>query len=280
MVYDSDYREVVVTSVDTAYPMIEQGADSPGAFIVPPTARRITEILIGLGSIATDVITGTTSGIKLSGVGLPTIGVGWFAGPMIAQAGASAKDGGFVQGPLMRYKTNIPVNPGAEFDADFYMHGEDPGLCHGLLQIVYDSIPGRIVDADYREESLATANTLVTLGNRGAAASGDFKPLGKTIGEVIFGAITDPVGDDAAGLLLAPALHLTGPGLSIAGNYKFIGPCGAQHPDTDISGDAAMANPERHICDIKTKRAGTIRAQAMNIESTIALHAICGLCYI
>ena len=282
MVYDSDYREAPLAAIDTAYPLTQQGADTPGAFVVPTTASRITEIKIGFGSIATDVIMGATSAIKLEGTGLRVPAV-FLVGPMIAAAGAAATDGGFAVTQSMKYKTNIGVVGGNTIEVTGYMHGEVIGIGHLVVTIIYDGVPGKIVGGDYREETTgAAANTLVTLGRRGAVAEGDIIPAG-TIGEIVFGAIPDPVGHASDGLLIAPTLHLSGNGLLVNGNYKFTGSVGSQHPDTDIVGTGALALlPERYECGsgIATKANGRIRAQAQNIESIQSIHAIVGLCYV
>jgi hypothetical protein len=279
--YDSDFRECPCAAVDTAYPMTQQGADTPGSFVVPTTASRITTIKIFISGLVTDVVTGTTCAVHLTGAGLTGIGEGWFVGPMLSQSGAAATSGGWAYGDGMMYKTNIPVKPGATFQADAVINGEDPGTAHVLLWLEYDGVPGRIVDGDYREIDIgAAANTLVTLADRGTtAAEGDFKPRGN-ICEIVFGAALDPTGDAANGLVFAPALQLSGPGLVSAGNYKFLGPAGPTQPDTDVSGNgSAVVNPARYIVNIATKTGSTIRAQAQNIESINPSHSICGLLY-
>jgi hypothetical protein len=279
--YDSDFRECPCAAVDTMYPLTQQGADTPGAFVVPTTASRITGIKIMISGIATDVVTGSTCAIRLTGAGLTGIGEGWFVGPMMSLAGAAATSGGYEYRDGMLYKTNIPVKPGATFNAEAVVNGEDSGTPHILLWIEYDGVPGVIVDGDYREIDIgAAANTLVTLADRGATAGeGDFKPRG-TICEVVFGAALDPTGDAAAGLVFAPAAQLSGPGLIAAGNYKFLGPAGPTQPDTDVAGNQnCLCNPARYIVNIATKTGSTIRAQAQNIESINPGHAILGLLY-
>lgn len=281
MVYDTDYREAPLAAIDTAYPLTQQGADTPGPFIVPTTASKITGIYIGLGSLVQDVYVGTTSAVHLFGSGI-TIGEGYFPGPMMNAASAAATCGGYAQASPMKYKTNIPVKGGGTFSAEAFIHGEDPVSAHVILMIEYDGVPGRIRDCDYREETIgAAANTLTRLGVRGAGvAEPDFNPVG-TIGEVIFGAIMDPNGDAAASFTSAPALHLSGAGLLVNGNYKFIGACGFEQPDNDIAGNQAqILSPERYICNIQVKVGSQIRASAQNLESILSSHAICGLAYV
>ena len=281
MTYDTDYREAPLAAVDTAYPLTQQGADTPGAFVVPTTASRITAIKIFVSGIAADVVTGTTFAIHITGGGVK-LGNGWFVGPLCSLSGAAVTSGGFDYRGAMTYKTNIPVSPGGSFSADAFAHGEDLGTAHLLLLVEYDGDPGRIVDGDYREDDIgAAANTLVSLTHRGAAVDeGDFRPTG-TIIEVVFGAALDPTGDAAAGLVFAPAVQLSGPGLVQAGNYKFLGPAGPTQPDTDVAGNqSAIVHPERYMTNIATKAGNsTIRAQAQNIESINPGHAIIGLLY-
>lgn len=261
--------------------MTQQGADTPGQFVVPTTASRITTIKIMISGIATDVVTGSTCAVKLSGVGIK-VGEGWFVGPLISIAGAAATAGGFEYSQGMVYKTNIPVVGGASFLAEAVVNGEDLGTAHMLLLVEYDGVAGRVVDGDYREvDNGAAANTLYTAVYRGAAVDeGDFKTGGRTIIEVVFGAALDPTGDAANGLVFAPAAQLSGSGLVAAGNYKFLGPAGPTQPDTDVSGNQqTICNPERYITNIATKSGGTVRAQVQNIESINPSHAIIGLLY-
>lgn len=282
MVFDGDYREAAAAAVDTAYSMTAQGADTPGNFKVPSTASRLTEIRIGIGSLATDVMVEVTSAVKLGGTGIK-IGSGYFVGPMMVCSGAATKSDAIGIGPLMRYRTNIPVVGGGEIEATGYMHGTIPTTGHITCQLIYDGIPGRIVDSDYREQAIgAAANTLTSLIVRGNnTTEGDFKTFGGTIGEIIFGAAPDPTGD-TAGVNVIPALHLSGPGLMHAGNYKFLGPSGTSQADIgDVSGAQIIALPERYECPgIRTKGQNTIRAEAQNIESISAASAICGICYV
>ena len=281
MANDYDFRECPCAAVDTAYPMTQQGADTPGAFDVPTTASRITAIRIFISGLSTDVVTGTTCAVHLYGGGI-VIGEGWFPGPLCSESGAAATSGGFAYAGSMIYKTNIPVKGGGKISADAFVHGEDMGTAHMLLELEYDGEPGRIVDCDYREDDIgAAANALVTLATRGAAvAEGDFKPAFGTICEIIVGAALDPTGDAANGLVFAPAFQLSGPGLMLAGNYKFLGPAGPTQPDTDVSGiQSVIINPERYLTNIRVKVGNAIRVQAQNIESINPGHAIVAFCY-
>jgi len=281
MVYDTDYREAPLAAIDTAYALTQKGADTPLAFVVPTTVSRITGLYIGLGALVQDLYVGTTSAVHLFGGGI-VLGEGYFPGPMLNAASAAATCGGYAQASPMKYKTNIPVKPGGTFNAEAFIHGEDPVSAHVILMIEYDGVPGVIKDCDYREETVgAAANTLTRLGVRGAGvAEPDMKPV-STIGEVIFGAIMDPNGHATDSFTSAPALHLTGPGLLINGNYQFIGACGFEQPDNDVAGNQAqIINPERYICNIQIKKGSDIRASAQNLESILSTHAICGLAYV
>lgn len=279
MATDYDFRECPCAAVDTAYPLTQKGANTPGDFVVPSTARSLTGIRIFVSGIATDVVTGTTTAVHLTGVG----GLQWYPGPMISIAGAAATSGGMEFRDSMMYKTNIDVSQVRQIAAEAFVNGEDLGTAHILLELEYDGEPGKVKDCDYREDDIgAAANTLVALTHRGAAVDqGDFKPQG-TIGEIIFGAALDPTGDAAAGLVFAPALTLSGPGFIAAGNYSVVGPSGPTQPDTDVAGNqGCIQNPGRRICNIPTKGGNsTIHAEAQNIESINPGHAIVALCYI
>lgn len=280
MVYDSDFRECPCAAVDTFYPMTQKGANTPGAFVVPTTANRITAIKIMISGIATDVVTGTTCGVHLSGGGI-TIGEGYFAGPLLSLSGAAATSGGFAYNEGEIYKTNIPVMPGGQFNAHAFLNGEDPGTAHVLLWIEYDGEPGAITDADLRTaDNGAAANTRYGHIERADnAAAGNFKPVGRII-EVRVGAALDPTGDAANGLVFAPAFDLSGPGLQVAGNYDFLGPAGPTQPDTDVSGNGNTVQPlSKHMTNIGVKTGSDIIGSAQNIESVNPSHSIICLCY-
>lgn len=282
MVFDCDVREVAMAAIDTAYPMTALGPDTPGAFVVPTTASRITAIRISVGGIsATDSITGTTTAIHIYGGGVQ-LSEGWFIGPSFSQAGAAATSGGIQSSGPMIYRTNIPVRAGGIFSIDAFKNGEDEGTLQMAVCIEYDGIAGKIIDGDYREVDCgAAANTFYTLANRGAAvAEGDFRPNYNKICEIVVGGAVDPVGDAANGLNYMLMFHLSGGGLVHAGNYNFIGPAGNMLPDTDVAGDqTSIVLPTRYECDIAVKRGDSVRAQVMNIESIQASHAIIGFLY-
>lgn len=278
--YDTDFRECPCAAVDTKYPMTQKGANTPGSFVVPSTARAITGIRIQISGIVTDVVMGATCAVHLQGLA----GEQWWVGPLLSVAGAAATSGGFDYRDGMRYKTNIPVIGGQQIDAEAVVNGEDVGTAHMLLELEYDGEAGQLRDSDYREGDIgAAANTLVDLIARADnAAAGNIKPAGKTIKEIVFGAALDPTGDAANGLVFAPAMKLTGAGLVNAGNYDLIGPAGPTQPDTDVSGgQQVVCNPTRRMCGagIATKNGGEIVVSAQNIESINPAHAIIGLCY-
>lgn len=280
MVYDVDYRECPVPDDDVAASMTQQGGDTPGAFVVPTTAKRITEIRIGLGSVsaAQDAVLGATSAVHIYGGGIQ-LSEGWFPGPTHTESGAAATSAGYSVSDLMKYRTNIPVRPGGTFNADAWIYGEDLADAHMILAIVYDGIPGRILDCDHREIDFgAAANTLYTLSARGAATEGDFKPAYNRIIEVVCGGALSGAGGDV-GFNVMQTFHLSGPGLMHAGNYKFVGYAGFTLGDTDISGPSLTENLARYECDIAVKRGDSIRAQVQNIESILTSSGIIGLCY-
>jgi hypothetical protein len=281
MTYDTDFRECPCAAVDTLYPMTQKGANTPGAFVVPTTATRITSIKIMISGLSTDVVTGTTCAVNLRGSGLKGVGEGWFPGPLCSESGAAATSGGFDYREGELYKTNIPVNPGGQFEAYAVVNGEDMGTAHMLLWIEYDGEAGIITDCDYREGDIgAAANTLVALIARGDnAAANNFKPKSRIV-EVRFGAALDPTGDAANGLVFAPAMALSGPGLMAAGNYDFLGPAGPTQPDTDVAGNqSVVTNLSRYFTKIDVKVGSDIIASAQNIESINPGHAIVALCY-
>lgn len=280
MVFDNDYRECAVPNDDVAAAMVEQGADTLGAFVVPTTARKMTAIRIGLGSVsaAQDAVLGATSGVHIYGAGV-TLGEGWFPGPCHTESGAAATSSGYSVSDLQTYKTNIPVKPGATFNADAFIAGEDLADAHMILSVEYDGFPGRVIDCDFRDVDVgAAANTLYTLNHRGAADEGDFIAPYPRIVEVVCGMALSGAGGDV-GFNVMPTFHLSGPGLLNAGNYKFVGNTGFTLGDTDISGPSMTENLVRYEGIIKTKVGDRIRAQGQNIESILTSTGVVGLCY-
>jgi hypothetical protein len=273
---DWDFRECPLAAVDTAYPVTQKGADTPGPIIAPENGY-ITAIRIFVSGIVTDVVTGTSFMINLKGL----TGNQWYAGPLLSCAGAAATSGGFDFRRGQLYKTRIPVKQGDAISIDAFANGEDAGTAHILVNLEFNGEPGKITEADCREDDIgAAANTLVSLTHRGAAVDeGDFRTNGKPICEILFGAALDPTGDAANGLVFAPALELSGNGLMKQGNYAFVGPSGPTQPDTDVSGGQQVVTElERYIGTIPTKN-GSIRARAQNIESINPGHAMICLCF-
>jgi hypothetical protein len=275
---DSDYREVSITAVDTPTPLIQQGADTPNAFVVPAGAKRITEIIItAIPNTADDANLGFSCGIHIygDGVKLPS---GWFLGPTGSVEGAATMSGAETDNEVQRYLTNIPVVSGGSFSVDGFMLGEDIGALHMIVDIVYDGlVVGKIVDMDYRTQDLTAANALVTLNERGAAvAEGDFKPAGKTIGELFIGMGAKITG--AATTVVGFAVHLSGTGLIVSGYYKFTGRGIALRSDA-VSGNS-VKSLMRYQVGISTKRTGDIRAQAQMIEGDVGTaFAVVGFAY-
>jgi hypothetical protein len=263
--------------VDTATLLSEQGADSPGAFDVPANVSHITEVRIAAAADYTaDTILGWTTGIQLSGGGIQ-VGYGAFPGPFGWTVGTTNVSPGVDGIPHAVYQTKIPVVPGGSIDCRGTLLGEDCGAVRITVALVYDGIPGRIVDMDYREESLTAANTLVSLGNRQGAASGDFRPT-STIGEVYVGGGLKAV---AGPLACTTGYHLTGAGLRVAGNYKFIGLGYNSQDDIATLGHSGGNVPMRYRTNIAVKRGSTIRCQAQMIEDDVGtVFAIIGLGYI
>ena len=278
MVYQSDYRENTITALETATQITQVGADNVGQFVVPQNVSRITEILISaVPAWTVDTILGFTSVIKLSGD--LTISHGYFVGPA-GSCGAAAltAPGGKFETP-MRYLVNIPVKPGGLIKCEGFMCGEDIGALHLLVNLVYDGIPGPIVDMDVRSIDLTAANTLVTLTERAdATVEGDFATAGRTIKEVyVVAGAKITAGNAAVGL----AFHVTGPGL-MGSEQKFIGPGISINDDTASLG-ADLVNPLRYICGlsgIPTKVGNKVRVQAQMIEGDVGTaYSMIGFAY-
>jgi hypothetical protein len=268
MVYFADYREQTVSALETVTFINAQGADTPGNFVVPANASRITEIIIGLAPEATvDNIMGAGSVIHIHGGGVK-LPLGFFAGPSFTAGGGAATTGGSGFEAPMRYMTNIPVQPG-EFRADGFMIGEDVGAIHLTVGIVYDGVPGRIIDGDVRSLDLTTTNALTTLTERAdATVEGDMKPPYSTIGEIFLCAGAKvTAGNDA----ITIAYHLTGEGLVHAGNYKWVAATIAIADDTAVSLNAKNFNPMRYVCGagIQVKRNTAIRWQGVMLEGDV-----------
>ena len=275
---DADYREVDITALDTATPLVEQGADSPGSFDVPMNAKHITDILIAVGpDFTADDLFGFSTAIHLSGGGID-IGEGYFPGPVGSTAGAAATSAGLKYAKPQHYKTKIPVVGGGPISCNGYMHGEDIGSLHMLVQLSFDGVPGRVIDMDYREADMTAANTLVNLANRAGAAERDFDVSYNKIGEIHFGSGLKAV---AGPLRFCPTLHLSGPAFKVGGNYRFLGPSGGSQDDIAISGDMVITDLVKHVGDIDVHAGNKLRAQAQMIEDDAGTgYAIVGLGYV
>jgi len=277
--FDADYREVSVTALGTATAMTAQGADTPGAFVVPTNVSRITEIRIhAIPGATVDTIMGFSSGVHIYGSGVK-LSEGWFPGPAGFIGGVATMTAGVSDIEPQVYFTNIPVRPGGQFSADAFMLGEDIGALHMLLEIIYDGpVAGKIVDMDYRSQDLTAANTLVTLDERiNGTSEGDFKPAYGTIGEIFVGMGAKITAGTA--LPIGLAAHLSGPGLLNAGNYKFLGK-GCAINDDSATLPGSVKKLERYICQITTKPGNNIRVQAQMIENDIGTaFAVVGFAY-
>lgn len=268
MGYDVDYRENDVTAIDTATALTEQGADSPGAFIVPEHAGAITEIIITVGcDWTTDVIEGFTTAIRLTGPGL-NAPESWIGGPVGLTTGATNIMTSSLIALPQRVLCNIPVVPGQKINCYAYMHGSaDMGSLRVSVTLVYDGPEvGTARYFDYREGDTAAANTLVTLTNRGGAAEADFDVGSGEIVEVLVGT----GGVVVAGPLAAiHAFHLSGNGLQTAGNYRFTGHSISVDADAGtIASQANIVPCVRYKVSIGTKT-GKIRVQAQEIEDDV-----------
>jgi len=269
MVYHSDYREQTITALETVTFLNAKGGETPGNVVVPSDVSRITEINIGLAPEATvDNIMGASSCIHIHGGGVK-LPVGYFAGPTFTTGGGAATTpgGGFYL--PHRILTNIPVVPGGNFRIDGFMCGEDVGAIHLTVGIVYDGIPGKIIDGDIRSIDLATTNLLTTMTERAdATVEGDIQPPYSKIIELHF-AVGAKVtaGNDA----VSTALHLTGPGLVVAGPYEWIGPTIGINDDTAISLNAVVTHPMVYKLGsgIAVRKGTDIRFQAVMLEGDV-----------
>ncbi len=268
--YDVDSREANIASLETATPLTALGAATPGVFVVPTHAKRITEIIIALAPVPTvDNIMGATTSIHITGSGV-VLGEGWFIGPGFTTGGAgTTTPGGGFEHP-QRYQTNIPVKGGGQFNIDGFMLGEDVGAIHLIVTVVYDGIPGKIIDADYRSIDLTTTNTPVQLAERGAAiVEGDMRPSYSRIGEIHVNVAAKITAGNAG---VGTMFKLSGAGLRVTGNYNFVGPTIAINDDTAISLNCKNINPFRYICGpngLQVNVNNAIRAEAMMIEGDV-----------
>ena len=279
MVYDSDVREATITGLETATSLTAYGAATPGAFVVPSTARKITELRFQTAvNCADDTAFGWTSAFHIHGGGV-VLAEGWFPGTVGSIEGIAAASGSKYAWAEQKYLTNIPVNPGGQFTIDGFMLGEDIGAMHALAEVTYDSpSAGKIVDMDYRSIDLTAANTLVQLTERGAAVvEGDMRPPYDTIGELFMGAGAKLTA--AATTCVGLAFELSGPGLMYAGNYRYIGG-ESWGLNSEFGGQGVIHPLKRNICGIKVKRNNPIRVQAQMIEADVGTaFSIMGFAY-
>lgn len=279
--FASEYLEVAMADDVVLTDVTEQGANTKNYIAVPKGAQHITAVKIFVGIIGADVITGNTMTVKL--VGPP--GEQVYAGPNTSTSGAAATAGGLAIGKPEVYQTRISVAGLAQIGIQANFSGDDPGAMHIGVQLEFDGVPGQIVDADCREIAIgAAANTLLALTTKmNTTGYGNFKANGKPIKEIRFGCAWDPEGNATAGLLMMPALHLSGGGLVTPNKpLKFLGPAGFSGPDTDVAGaQAVIANLERVVpgVGIPTAQSGEIEASAQAIESVQGGQAICCLCF-
>ena len=280
MVYDADFREAEGATLETAIPLINIAGSSPGNFVVPTSASRITELRFALGmSSADDTLFGMTSSFHIYGGGVPELGEGWFLGPTITSDGLAAASGNRMGAITQKYFTNIKVNPGAQFAIDAFMLGEDIGGLVGMAQVVYDGpVVGPIVDMDYRSIDLAAAETWTTLTERGAAVvEGDMRPHKPVIGELYFGVGTKTT--VGAANVTNYGFHLSGAGLKYAGNYNFI--IGSSIGSATESGsNTKIAELERYICKIPVKQNNPVRVEGIMIGDDVGTgFSVAGFAY-
>lgn len=233
MGFDCDVREADVTALDTATSLTALGAATPGNFIVPATAHRITQITINaVPDITADTIFAWGSAIKIRGAGIASGGELVFPGPFGANTGGTNVDNQGGSRPPQQYHVDIPVNPGGQFGVDGYMLGTlDVGSLRIVCEIEYDGVPGLIKDMDYRYGELTAANTFVRLTERdGGVTFNSFKAPTGRIAELHY--VSSNLG--VAGPL-ATVIHyqMYGAALMAGGNYSYMGH--AHNTATDIA---------------------------------------------
>lgn len=279
MPYDIDYRESETDAADTYFTLTAKGAATPGNFQVPGNVSTITEIRVtGSVDYTADAHYGCSTAINLNGAG---IGQGFqqYPGPCFGAVGAATFNAGLVTGAPEIYHTNIPVVPGGEIQAQGVIMGEDPGAAMRLqVNLVYDGIPGRIVDSDYRECDLTAANTPVRLNARGGVAVGSFKTTKRPIVEVRCNGGIKAV----AGLSSCTTDYmLYGAGLVNAGNYNFEGRAYAVTEDLATGGAGSFnVTSVRHVTNIALKPGNLIDVDATMLNTDLgSIWAIFGLQY-
>ncbi len=279
MVYDADFREATQAALETATPLINVGAAAPGNFVVPTTAKRITELRFGIAlSCADDTLFGANCSFHIHGGGV-NLPEGWFLGPSLTSSAIGAASGNRCGDRTQKYLTNIPVNPGGQFAIDGYMLGEDIGSMQMLAGVVYDGpVVGRIVDMDYRSIDLASVNTWTQLTERGAATvEGDIRPYKPVIGELYFG-IGAKITVGAANVT-SHAFRVSGPGLVHAGNYRFIHGLSVGS-STESGADTFISELERYICEIPVKVNNAVRVEGNMMETDLGTSfSVAGFAY-
>lgn len=277
--YATRSRENAGGTLDTAFNLTELGANSPGSVIVP-RASMLTGIKIVVGPDWTaDAAYAFTSALRLVGLG----GQQSYPGPCMYTLGVGTGSSGSQAAVPINYKTRIPVTPGQAIDLQGFMHGEDVGELHMLVTLEFDGYPGVIRDMDYREETLAAANTPVVLGAKWGSAHAYIQPATRQIGEIHVNGAPKLI----AGPLAAPTLFEIF-GDAIPEVQQFAGPSFASQDDllqTTSSGGpgpGSLPNTIYYIPPDKMPlKSGNFQAQAQMIEDDVGdVFAIIGIGYI
>lgn len=247
--YDSDMREADVTAVDTATALTALGTTTPGNFVVPGGAHYISEIRITVAADWTaDAAHGFSSAIRLNpGGGIRAGGELSFGGPCGMTSGAAGTSSGQDIAKPEIYQVKVPVSPGGEFSVDGFMLTEDAGAIHVAVEVKYDGPlgPYPLVDADYREASITTNNTLTRLTDRNGATVNSLRPTTNNIGEVRVNAGVIPTTGPVRAIVRA---QLYGAALYAGGNYNFGGPSITAQDDNTVSGDCCIVPSVIHKC--------------------------------
>jgi hypothetical protein len=278
--YDMTYREADAVAIDTAYNLINQGAAAPGAFYVPGDAKRITAVKICTSNdTVADAPAGWSTAVHLMGKGLAQKDKNYaFSGPCgFTGSDTAAHSAAMIVGPVVTYKTNIPVIGGNEIVALGYYWGV-LGNGHRIgVWLEFDGLPGPIVDVDYRESDLTAANTPVVLVNRGGVQVGPFKTTGKRIIQVRCGGGFLPVAGPLAALT---NYRLSGPAL-LGADYEHSGHSYSTQDDTLAdSGGGIAVEPVVHWTDIPCRNGMVFQCEGTMLEDDVGtIYGTVTVCY-
>lgn len=244
-----DYREDTEGSVDTWEILDQQRTETPGDFEVPPGVSAITRIgLYSAPDVAADAIVRYLSAFRLTGNAIKTIYKPYY---FLGHGGGSwqTTDGMHAsRAKPVEYNVNIPVTPGATFQAAGKFLGEDTGDTQLGIKVGYN-VPhlahlGPVVKAaDFREDDLADAAEALVLIDQDPddVASNFTVPAGVS---TILGAAVSVGMDVASVTRFAHQVELDGTGLnSTVKPQRWPAFWGLQELDT-AGGETLLLEPE------------------------------------